>query len=271
MNKHHSKKMYQLIMKNINYAISLGYDTEEQKLILKTILRMFLTELQHVCFTNLLKINMFILNNIDKIPLIPYCYSDRYGRECFNARSSKKVGVDFGKDSIITFPWKINSYGTGIIHVAKMGYKYENGNIQAHRYNHLNLTIITSGRHHSMAGIIAKQGIIEAEEIDTSIIYKNLVTDGARWFLLKNHLAIGTVFDYRIAVIYSIGKMLYELGDPIQYTPYDEQALVDQYLALCKNDIFKRFIELQQENRALHEEISHYKKQNFDSVDKEIE
>ncbi|MEX2803872.1 DUF6710 family protein [Streptococcus sp. H31] len=104
--------------------------------------------------------------------------------------------------------WKANSLIDSFFKVRKTGFK-QNRTHDGYYYKELDLLYVYNGRHSATAGSVLG-GEIEVEVVSIEEMYRqNITTDGAYWYCFsvwKDDKRIGDIDDFRIAVLYELGR-----------------------------------------------------------------
>lgn len=118
--------------------------------------------------------------------------------------------IDLSKDSIILLPWDRFRFSNTVKSIYENGFEYMEHNHKAYYYSDIDLCYVYSGNHSITTGIIKKEGIIKAEEYDIKRLFNVLTTDGLNWYI-DGEKPIKEVFDFRIAILYDLAKIKYNL------------------------------------------------------------
>lgn len=117
--------------------------------------------------------------------------------------------INLSKDSIVLLPWDRFRFSNTVRSIYKSGFKYMKNNHKAYFYSDIDLCYVHSGNHSVTTGIIKREGTIIAEEYNIKNLFKCLTTDGLKWYL--NREKYTEVFDFRIAILYELAKIKYNL------------------------------------------------------------
>lgn len=126
---------------------------------------------------------------------------------------NKKV-LDLAKDRIIPGPWDREKAIRNILHIKNKAFVFHENNHWGVYYKPFDICHVANGNHSVMAGIAhKKKGELPIEEIDISPMFAYVDTDGMCWKHKYKETYRDLVFDYRLAIIYKMYKIKYELLD----------------------------------------------------------
>lgn len=132
--------------------------------------------------------------------------------------------------NVISDPWAIDRLGKAIIHVDTDGFRQEYGHYTGIYYKEINLAVITNGKHHLSAAIRKGGGQAKLHVYNLSDAFSRLKTDGAYWYL--DDYMPSKVFDYRIAILYELARIKYDLMLPENAKALEEKLFeneINQY------------------------------------------
>lgn len=159
------------------------------------------------------------ITNLTRACFIPLMYMDESGAN----QALEPVGrkhVDLAEVVTIVVPWKRGRMRAAIINVAKRGFNYDKDkHFPTLYFAELDLCYAMSGNHHIASGIIQKSGHVVAEEYNIATLFDHVTTDGGHWLnahtkgRLTSSDTYVKVFDFRIAVLYELARMKYQLSN----------------------------------------------------------
>lgn len=96
--------------------------------------------------------------------------------------------------------------------IKNKGFK-ANGNHRARYYQELDLLHVYNGKHSATVGTVLG-GSVPAEIVSISHLYDKIETDGVYWYCpdsIQSDKRVGKTSDFRVALLYHLSKMKYEL------------------------------------------------------------
>lgn|GEM_PF-4280646 len=123
--------------------------------------------------------------------------------------NNEKLVINLADTPLFTIPWKRESITDLIKHFKKEPF-IGNDNHLAFYYQYINICYVHNGIHSSTIAKYYKKGSITADTYNMADVYKSIHTNGEKWFYTENNNIIADVFDYRVAVIFEIGRLIYE-------------------------------------------------------------
>lgn len=128
------------------------------------------------------------------------------------SRFPEKREVGLEKDRIIPSVWHRKRAVKSILDKKDKDFIFREDNHEGIYYTYLDICHIYNGNHSTMAGIVrGKQGKMLVDEIDITNLFPYVDTDGENWIHEYNKNDVKSVFDYRLAVIYKMNKIKYEI------------------------------------------------------------
>lgn len=184
---------------------------------------------------------VFYLNKAIEIEdILPSHYYDEGGIE-HEVEYSKRADecIDLSKDAVFVIPWDSSRIITALWSIIKDGYQYEEGNIWAAYYTEIDFTFVFSGRHHTAAAIVNKEGFIKAYCYDLKPLFPHLCTDGKEWINAHTKQSISKLCDFRFGLLYEAAKKRNELlnGKSIEIQHLDDLTERATFLRSLGNDI----------------------------------
>lgn len=141
---------------------------------------------------------------------VPFMYYDKDGTK-HNIEISKTQEISLKDNYVITFPWDRWRMYDNIINIVKNGFKNDTNNHKVYYYEELDMCQVINGNHSIATGIYTQNGTVLAKVISMKHLFENLKTDGAYFYSIHDNREIEKVKDFRIAVLFEISKMKYEL------------------------------------------------------------
>ena len=136
----------------------------------------------------------------------PFPFPDRF-------RCAEKIEVDLAATPVFTVPRKRDSIIELLPHLKKERFA-GNDNHRAIHYPYMDICYVYDGVHSVTIGKYYKTGVITAETYDMRKVYETIYVDGEKWRYKNTGDMIADVFDYRLAVIFEIGRMIAENLSP---------------------------------------------------------
>ena len=121
-----------------------------------------------------------------------------------------KVKLNIESVDIFTFPWERNRISSALKNLKNTIFKHDESNHFAIYYPYMNICYVHNGIHSSTIAKYYNKGYIKADLYDMEKAFKSYSTDGSSWFLKETIERIDDVFDFRIAIMFEICKMIYE-------------------------------------------------------------
>lgn len=126
----------------------------------------------------------------------------------------KKKRLNLAQDRIISGPWSREKAIRNILNLKDKDFVFREKNHLGVYYRPFDICQVSNGNHSVMASIAhKKQGELLIEEVDISPIFPYVDTDGMKWIHKYREWYHDSVMDYRLAVIYKMYKVKYELLD----------------------------------------------------------
>lgn len=119
--------------------------------------------------------------------------------------------VSLANDCVLTLPWNRYSTRNCILGVFTNGFQFDKGDHEAEYFTHVDIYCVKRGYHSIAAGVVYKNGSVQAKEYDVSRLFKHMHTDGEFWYNSHNKQKLGAVFDFRVGIIYEIAKLKHQI------------------------------------------------------------
>ncbi len=127
-----------------------------------------------------------------------------------NSLTKKVIPINLAEVRVLTTPWDINKTSLSLIKLRNESF-INNQNHLCYYYKDLSLCYVANGFHSINAGKYLKKGTVNALECDLSRLYPHIETDGIRWADAHNKKAFLKVVDFRLAALFTLGKMKYNI------------------------------------------------------------
>ena len=191
----------------VNFIISKETDKANQKILLDYILSVVKTDLISEYIADVFyKSEVREWNSI-----FPMVYYNEYGEEIHLHENNKIKHVDLGKNNVIVLPWNRDRMVDAIKNVFRNKFRYISNNHMAMYFTEMDLCYVYNGIHSITAGVILKNGVIEAKEIDISQTFKHIRADEKNWYNSHTGEVLLEMCDFRLGVMYEIAKIRHKL------------------------------------------------------------
>ena len=142
----------------------------------------------------------------------PYEFYDNLGNK-IKTRPEKTTErkVNLSKDCVLVLSWDRERLRNSIKNIYKSEFEYHASNHLAYYFTHIDVCYVYNGTHSISSGIGHKKGFIKAKEYDISRLFDHLYTDGMAWYSVHDNNKLGEIFDFRIAILYELAKIKYNL------------------------------------------------------------
>ena len=140
----------------------------------------------------------------------PLIYFDKERNEL---STSKKVfsEINLATTCVLVLPWHRKRLCEQIKNIYHNDFINIKSNHMAYYFPYIELCYVYNGKHSISSGIIHNKGTIEVEQYDITELFPHINTDGRSWYNSHNNEKIGEVVDFRVAIIYEIAKMKYNI------------------------------------------------------------
>lgn len=146
-----------------------------------------------------------------KYTVLPDRYLD-YSGYTETIRKYGKKKIYFASDTVVSMPWNIQRYESAVINISRNVFKHDKINHFATYYKGLDITFMENGYHSSFAGIAFKKGGIEADVINVEKLFDFIDIDSnLMYFDIRSKTVLSDKVDFRIALLYKISKIRYEM------------------------------------------------------------
>lgn len=123
----------------------------------------------------------------------------------------EKMNVSLSTSHVYVCPWSSKRQVSNILYLNKKDWVFDVSNHKSYYYSDLNLLYVYNGNHSINAGRYFKKGSVLAYEVDMIPLYKDCTTDG-KALIYKNNQAISDFSDFRLAVLFTLGKYRWEIN-----------------------------------------------------------
>lgn len=119
--------------------------------------------------------------------------------------------IDLSSDCIFALPWRDISVISTINMLSEIDFQYIEGNHGALYYYPMDICYVYNGNHSISAGMHFKKGKSKADFCDITPLFSNVYTDGASWYNIHTNNVIEELCDFRIALLFEVAKMKYNV------------------------------------------------------------
>lgn len=193
----------------VNQTLKYENNKEDKIIILDFILNVIRKDLQYDTLNTILYSSEYFTREIRF--LLPIYYYDKDGNEfdIYNEKGYKDI--DLSEECVLVISWNRDRIRNSIKNIYKNDFEYHASNHLAYYFTHIDICHVYNGTHSISSGIGHKKGIIKAKKCDIVGMFEHVNTDGKQWFNTHNNLVLNEVFDFRIAILYEIAKIKYNL------------------------------------------------------------
>ncbi|CAK7051902.1 DUF6710 family protein [Tissierella carlieri] len=186
------------------------HNIEDQIIIIDFISNLVKEDLKTDLLTTIIYSEQHFERNIN-FPF-PYEYYDKLGNR-LTIKPEREVmrDVDLSKDCVLVVSWNRERLRNSIKNIYKNEFEYHDWNHLAFYFTHIDVCYAYNGTHSISSGIGHKKGFIKAKEYDISNLFDHLYTDGVSWHSVHDKTKLGDIFDFRIAILYELAKIKYNL------------------------------------------------------------
>lgn len=136
------------------------------------------------------------------------CYNENGEEISLDTKEYRKVSLK--SDVVVSFPWDRARTQHILPAIKKEGFCFMESGHKGCYVKGLDFSYIVRGNHSIASGIFLKQGIIELKILDIPLMYPHVDTDGVNWINVYTGEKITTCSDFRICILYVLGKMKYD-------------------------------------------------------------
>jgi len=145
----------------------------------------------------------------------PFWYYDEKGKKYnFEMLKNETRSVNLATDCVLVLAWDRERMRNSIKNIFLNNFTFIPSNHLAYYFDYVDICYAYNGTHSISAGLGHRQGTIEAEKFDVTLLFNHVYTDGCCWYSKHNGERLGELFDFRIGVIYEIARIKYgiEMG-----------------------------------------------------------
>lgn len=198
-------KEFQTAMDYAKQIISLETNEEDQLLMLDYILHTVKLDIMYDLISEILYKNWGVGEHYRRP--FPTTYYDEQDNKIDFFKSEEVIEINLAEKHFLTTPWHRARFRVKLKEISKHGFRYCKTNHKVFYFTHIDLCYVESGHHSISTGIYKKQGTVKGIKCDLSKLFKNVHTDGRYWYNTHTEEILDDVWDFRIAVLYSIAKM----------------------------------------------------------------
>ncbi len=205
MNSAEIRRSYDEIVKTSKVWIN-GKTSAEQILILNYVIDVLIEDICASCAADVLK-------KPTASPFtqcIPCFYTDENG-DTINIDTGTETMVDLSCAKLYVCPWKKERTVKNLLDLYNKSFIYDETNHSSNFYTDINLCHVYNGNHSIHIGSYLKKGVIKSDICQTELLYPHCVTDGLYWYNSHTGAKTSNVTDFRLAAVYSIARLRYEL------------------------------------------------------------
>ena len=175
--------------------------------------------LDDVCSSSLTESLFRKVNGVLDFPF-PFFYYDENGVR-YDIFEEKETIVDLSVQNIYVRPWNNSKLINNLMHIESKEFAYMPDNHKSFYYSDIDLCYVYNGNHSINAGRYFKKGVIRSKTLNTTKLYPHCKTDGVHWYNSHTNEKLFKTDDFRLAAVYSIAKMRYEIIQN-DYLHYDK-------------------------------------------------
>lgn len=125
--------------------------------------------------------------------------------------AGKKINIDLANAKLYVCPWNKTRILNNLLNLAEKPFVFDERNHLSDFYTDIGLCHVYNGNHSIHAGSYFKKGNIISNICCTELLYPHCSTDGLYWYNLHNEEKIDKVSDFRIASLYAIAQLRYNI------------------------------------------------------------
>jgi len=126
----------------------------------------------------------------------------------------KGLALDLAKDTVVSFPWRIDRMEKALENIGKTRWKYDEANHKVYYYRPVGVGFFTNGLHSGAVGILKREGRVPATEVDLTPLYA--AGFGIEW---QDGVALAVFRDKVVpmnhphhATLLALGELLHRYG-----------------------------------------------------------
>lgn len=144
------------------------------------------------------------------IGCIPYLCKDENGNTV-DIRTEEKTEVELSNAKLYVCPWNKSKIIDSLIRLNQTAFIFDETNHMSDFYTDINLCHVYNGNHSIHIGSYLKKGRIVSNVCRTELLYPHCSTDGLYWYNKHTGDRICNVTDFRLAAVFTVAQMRYEL------------------------------------------------------------
>ena len=125
--------------------------------------------------------------------------------------------------NVVIDTYDLEKLKKAIVQVSQNGFHQELSYYTGTFYPEINLVVVENGRHHLSAAAVKNSGSAKLQVCDLKKAFPLLHTDGAYWYI--NDTTPWPVYDYRIAVLYELARIKYDLFPDAELVFHEREYL----------------------------------------------
>lgn len=141
--------------------------------------------------------------------IFPYRFAVNGEERCIYIKET--CSVDLSKTPVIVNPWNKERTIKNVLNLKDKEFVEDTHNHKAYFYKGLMIAVSNNGHHSINAGTYWKKGSITADILDVTKAFTYVDTDGVVWLNKLTGEEIDKVADYRIAILYELQRMRFNM------------------------------------------------------------
>lgn len=142
----------------------------------------------------------------------PRVYFDKFDvKHSLDVSDDNKHEVWLSKSCIIALPWKQESYYNQAINLKYNDFEYYSSSHECCYFPYVDICYVLNANHSISSASAYKKGSLMEYCYDIVPLFENVCTDGLKWYSSHTRIEMGSVWDFRTAVIFELAKMKYKL------------------------------------------------------------
>lgn len=202
------KQEFHHAMEFTKQALDLEKNHKDKIIILNFILDVIKEDLRTDLLTRILYDQKLIAMQF-RYPF-PLFYIDEQGNE-HELPEDGMSKINLAKDTVLTMPWHKERLCEQLKNIFRNDFAFDGNNHGAYCFPYIDLCYVHNGKHSISSGVVHKKGTIEAKTYDLTKLFPHIHTDGKNWYNSHNNEKISELTDFRLAIIYEVGRIKYTL------------------------------------------------------------
>jgi hypothetical protein len=129
-----------------------------------------------------------------------------------NINTREKIVLDLGKSYVFTVCWSGQKLFDNVTREGGSPFRDFWGDHTGYYYKTMDYACVVNGVHSVTAALREKRGKLSLMLFDDTPLFERVVTDGAYWIDAQTFEVLGEVSDFRLALIYSLTRLKYQLA-----------------------------------------------------------